>query len=327
MPEAPLAARWLDLQARGWLGGDAFATRGEELAAVRTVAAAGVGAGRVFDGHRNGLERLLVHRPDDVDRALRERLATGELALGVWGAEPNPGEGAPAVLDDVGATVTGVKTFCSGAGHVDLAIVLVRRHDGAPPTLPVLVDLRDAARISVDREWFASPALAESHSHRVVFDAAPVLATLGEEGTLTAEPWFSGDALRSTAVWAGAADAILARLVASRPADTAGDERLGRAAAIVATVDVWLAAALRAVDDAHEGGPVPTATVGALRIELTERLRELLRLAAEHRGSRGLATDTALGEARAGLDLLLLQHRLGPVAARLGRAAADAAER
>lgn len=327
MPEVPLGTTWRDLAARGWLRADAFEGRGDELAAVRSVAAGGLGAGRVFDGHRNALERLLVHRAEDIDAELRAELATGSLALGVWGAEPGPGDGAPAVLDDVGATVTGAKAFCSGAGHVDLAIVLVRRHDGAPPTLPVLIDVRDAQRVRVDRGWFASPALAESHSHHVEFDHAPVVATLGTEGTLTVDPWFSGDALRSTAVWAGGADTILDRLVETPPADAAAEERLGRAVAIIATVDVWLAAALGAVDDAHRDGTDPARTVGALRLELTERIRELLRIAAEHRGSRSLATDTVLGEARSGLDLLLLQHRLGPVAARLGRQGAEEAAR
>lgn len=325
MPEAPLGDAWTELAERGWLRADAFASRASELAAVRTVAARGLGAGRVFDGHRNALERLLVHRPADVDAGLRDAIAGGEVALGVWGAEPGPNDGPPAVLDAAGSTVTGAKTFCSGAGHVDFAIVLVRRRDGAPPTLPVVIDARDPECVQIDRGWFASPALAESHSHRVVFDRAPVVATLGEEGTLTAEPWFSGDALRSTAVWAGGADAVLGRLVGDPPTDPAGEERLGRATAILQTVDVWLDAARAAVDDAHETGDTAAPTVGALRLELTERIRELLRIAAEHRGSRSLATDTVLGEARSGLDLLLLQHRLGPVAARLGRQAAEAA--
>lgn len=327
MPEAPLADAWTELEARGWLNADAFPTRGDELAAVRAVAAAGLGAARVFDGHRNALERLLVHRASDVDGDLRDEVATGKLALGVWGADPGAGEGTPAVLDEDGASVSGVKVFCSGAGFVDLAIVLVRRRADARPTLPVLVDARDHMRVQIDREWFAAPALAESHSHRVSFDRAPILATLGEEGTLTQDPWFSGDALRSTAVWAGGADAIMAQLAAEAPADVAAEERIGRARAIVHTIDVWLEAALRAVGDAHDEGRTAAPTVGALRLELTERIRELLRLAAEHRGSRSLATDTVLGDARGGLDLLLLQHRLGPVAARLGRSAAEAVRR
>lgn len=319
VPEAPLEQSWAGLAGRGWLIATAFETRAAELRAVRQVAAIGLGAGRVFDGHRNALERLLVHRPEDVEASLREQVSTGDLALGVWGADPLPGDDLPAALDGGGRTVTGVKTFCSGAGFLDLALVLVRRAPEGPPILPVLIDLRDPEKVTVDPVWFASPALRESHSHRVVFREAPVLAVLGEEGTLSAEPWISGDALRSTAVWAGGADAVLGRLARNTPRDLAAEERLGRAAAIVGGIDAWLPAALAAVEGAHAGGPAPWPTVASLRLELTERIRELLRIAAEHEGSRGLVTDPVLIEARAGLDVLLLQHRLGPTAQRLGR--------
>lgn len=323
MSERLLADRWAELQRRGWLTGEAFASRGDELAAVRAIAGGGLGAGRVFDGHRNALERLLIHRPQDVPVQLREEISDGALRLGVWGADPGPADGDPAVLASDGRSVTGVKTFCSGAGWLDAAIVLVRRAAGAPPILPVVIDLRDARAAVVDRDWFSSAALPESHSHRVVFDQAPVLAVLGTEGTISEEPWISGDALRSSAVWAGAADAILAQMIASARDDDASHEMLGRARAIVGTVDAWLAVGLAAVEAAHQGGASSWPTIAALRLELTERLRSLLRLAAEHQGSRGLVTDDPLHEARAGLDILLLQHRLTPAAVRLGRETAS----
>ena len=319
MSETPLADRWQELQERGWLTADAFAGRDAELAAVREVAAGGLGAGRVFDGHRNALERLLLHRPQDVASGLRDEIASGALRLGVWGADPGPGDGPPAVLATDATAISGVKTFCSGAGWLDLAIVLVRRRPDAPPTIPVLVDLRSPRLASVDTAWFSSPVLRESHSHRVVFTEAPVLAVLGEESTLSEEPWISGDALRSSAVWAGAADAIVARMAANHRDDPAASEMLGRAQAIVGTVDAWLAAAVHAVESARDGGASPWAAVAAMRLELTERLRHLLRISAEHQGSRGLVSDDELQEARAGLDVLLLQHRLTPAAVRLGR--------
>lgn len=320
MPESLLAERWREVDKRGWLSADAFAARADELAAVREVARGGLGAARVFDGHRNGVERLLLHRPDDIDDDLRAQVAAGHLRIGVWGADPGPADGTPACLDAAAETVTGVKTFCSGAGHVDLAIVLVRRKPDGPPILPVLIDVRDPERAQVDTAWFSSPVLPESHSHRVVFDAAPVLAVLGSEGTLTADPWFSGDALRSAGVWAGAADTLVARMAAAGRNDPGAQETVGRAVAILGTVDAWLAAGISAVDQAHAGAAVdPWPVIAALRLELTERLRELMRLGAEHLGSRALVTDDAFHEARSGLDVLLLQHRLAPAAIKLGK--------
>ncbi|MDO9352170.1 MAG: hypothetical protein Q7T55_00655 [Solirubrobacteraceae bacterium] len=320
-------ATWATIRERGWLSAATLRGRGEELQAVREVASEDIALGRIFDGHRNALERLLAHRAADVDHDLRLSITAGDLALGVWGADPGPDDGPPAVLSDGpdGPRVDGVKTFCSGSGLVDQAIVLVRRSPTSPPILPVLVDLTDESTVTIDRSWFKTDAVRESRSDRVVFDGARVLAVLGKEGTLSEDPWISGDALRSTAVWAGGADAVLARLLhhaVARPGDAADEERLGRASAILATIDVWLAAGLAAVEAAHEGGPSPAPTIAAMRLELSNRIRELLALAAELGGSRALVADGKLAAARAGLDVLLLQHRLGPVAARRGRAAA-----
>ncbi|MEN0012315.1 MAG: hypothetical protein AAGC46_03055 [Solirubrobacteraceae bacterium] len=325
MAEAPLDERWAEIETRGWLTDRAFPSRAAELAAVRDVARGGLGAARVFDGHRNGLERILEHRPQDVPDGVRTDAAAGHLRLGVWGADPGPADGTPACLDPSGSSVTGVKTFCSGAGHLDLAIVLVRRTQDGSPILPVLIELRDTAAAQVDRTWFRGTVLQESHSHRVVFDRAPVVAVLGTEGTLVEDPWISGDALRSAGVWAGAADSIAAGLAGMA---TRGDDdatAAGRARAIVGTVDAWLAAGLAAVEDAHRTGSDPWPVVTALRLELTERLRALMRLAAEQHGSRGLVTDEPFAEARAALDLLLLQHRLAPVATKLGRRGSEQA--
>lgn len=322
-----LSIGWESLRERGLLAHGPLADRAAELAAVRAVAGTSLALGRVFDGHRNALERLLVHRPGDVPEAERQAAAAGDLALGVWGADPGPADGPPAVLADgpSGPVVQGVKTFCSGAGLLDRAIVLVRRAPKAPPILPVLVDLRAAGTIEIDRTWFSGDALRESRSDRVIFDGAPVLGILGEEGTLTADPWFSGDALRSAAVWAGGVDTILRRLAAhgaARALEPADLERAGRAAAIADTIDLWLAEGLRAVEAAHRGGPSPVPVLDALRLECSDRIRALLLLAAELTGSRGLVADADFSRARAGLDVLLLQHRLGSPAARRGRALA-----
>ncbi|MDQ8046319.1 MAG: hypothetical protein AAGC46_16235 [Solirubrobacteraceae bacterium] len=312
MAEAPLDERWRRLVEQEWTTADAFSTRAAELRAVRAVAAGGLGAGRVFDGHRNALERLMQHRPSDIPEDVRNRVSAGVLRLGVWGADPGPQDGTPACLNPDQQTVSGVKAFCSGAGHLDLAIVLVRRTPEGPPTLPALIDLREPERARVDLEWFRGSVLAQSHSHRVVFDRAPVVAILGEEGTLSQEPWISGDALRSAAVWAGAADTIAATVTAGAGRSDEAAAAAGCARAILGPVNTWLDAGLAAVNEAHEAGSDPWPVVAALRLELTERLRTLSRIAAEQHGSRGLATDETLAEARADLDLLLLQHRSRP---------------
>lgn len=332
-PPATAPRGWAAVVEAGLTAPEAFAGRAAELAGVRALARADLGLARVLDGHRNGLERVLRHRPQDVPDDVRDAVAGGGVPLGVWGADPRPGEGEPARLvagPDGREVVDGVKTFCSGAGVVQLALVLVRAAPDGPPDVLALVDVAAPGAAEVDRSWFRSPALRSSESHRVVLRRAPVLAVLGGPGALLREPWFSGDALRTAATWAGALDAVVAATVeafADRIPSDAEALLAGRMAAAHAAVDPWLDRACAAVEASHAaGGDVgadpaasPARTVLLARLEITERAREVLRLARELTGSWPVATDGPGARAARDLDLLLVQHRLTPAATRLGR--------
>src|SRR5919202_2310086 len=111
----------------------------EEWRVLRAVAKADGSVGRIFDGHLNAVERLAVAAPEPLRTRELEAVAAGELLLGVWGADPIPGEGPPAYLVETksGLVLEGVKTFCSGSTGLDRALVTVRSSRGAsgPPLL------------------------------------------------------------------------------------------------------------------------------------------------------------------------------------------------
>ena len=94
----------------------------EQLTVVRDVARADAAVARIVDGHLNAVERLAVHAEDPLRERELTAVAEERLRLGVWGADPRPGEGEPARIRDGG--LHGVKTFCSGAGGLQRAIVL-----------------------------------------------------------------------------------------------------------------------------------------------------------------------------------------------------------
>ena len=85
---------------------------------VRAVAQADGSVGRIVDGHYNAVERIELLAEEPLRSAHLEEVAAGRRWLGVWGADPAPGEGEPARIVRVGdeLTLEGVKTFCSGAG-------------------------------------------------------------------------------------------------------------------------------------------------------------------------------------------------------------------
>ena len=150
-----------------------------------------------------------------------------------------------------------------------------------------------------------------------------LLAVLGAPGELGREPWFSRDAIRTAAAWAGmadaAADAALADLAARGEPDDLRALGAGRIVTARATIDRWLEHAAAAAD------ADPQADLRGFSVQLREAIatagRTILDEAARACGSRPFATGTALDRARRDFELFVLQHRLDPMVARLGREA------
>jgi alkylation response protein AidB-like acyl-CoA dehydrogenase len=293
-----------------------------ELGLVRRVAQADGSVGRIFDGHLNAIERLVVHGPEELVESELRLVALGQLRGGVWGGGPAAGEGEPATVTerDGELFLTGVKTFCSGAGGINRALVLARgAHEGPP--LSVWVDLTDAG-VEIDTTWYRSAGLRASVSHRVVFHDVPVLAQLGPPGSIAAQPWFARDALRTAASWAGMADAALGGALGELAgrSDRGDIESLaaGRMMTAQRTISVWLDTAARAMDAVDPDLP-HIALHG--RVAIADACRMLLDEAARACGSRPFARGGTLDRARRDLEIFLLQHRLDPLLARSGEAA------
>lgn len=295
-----------------------------ELELVRRVARADGSVGRIFDGHLNAVERLLVQAPAQLREQELAAVRVGRLSAGVWGGDPRPGEGPPASVVTVGGeeVLRGVKTFCSGAGGLDRALVLARDLGGAPPAA-VWVDLRDSAHVEVDPDWYLGHGLRASVSHRVVFHDAPVIARFGGPGALGEQPWFARDALRTASTWAGMADAAVEAMLAElsdRPGRGAiEDLATGRVLTAQRTISLWIEAGARAMDSRADLAAVALHA----RVAIADQCRALLDEAARACGSWPFARGTTLDRCRRDLEVFLLQHRLDPLLASAGSAALD----
>ncbi len=292
-----------------------------EVRLVRAVAAADASTARILDGHLNGIERLMLTCPEPLRSAELTQIRERKLLLGVWGADPVAGEGPPARLEhgDGQLVLRGVKTFCSGAGGVQRALVLAVDHEGVRR----LLYLDTTSRVSIDRGWYRASGLRASESHRVEFHDTPVLALLGDPGELSREPYFSRDAIRTSATWAGLADSIMGETIAAldpERIDAVQAHALGRMRVAQSTIDRWLehtAASLSQPED-----PLPVLDPAVLAVECRVALYEAARLIASQAarvcGSWALIGASTLDRARRDLDLFLLQHRLDPKLTKLG---------
>jgi alkylation response protein AidB-like acyl-CoA dehydrogenase len=295
-----------------------------EVGLVRSLAAVDASSARILDGHFNGVERVALCAESSLRDLELEGVRTGELLLGVWGADPALSEGPPARIegDSAGELVLrGVKTFCSGAGGIQRALVVARDEAGARRL--AYVDVTRSVRI--DRTWYRASGLRSSESHRVEFQGAPVLAVLGEQDELMREPWFARDAIRTAATWAGIADGILeATLIAivEKDLDAVGLHALGHMRLARSTIDRWLDHTVTQLNAASESASSEGVRSSVeCRLALAEAARVVSAQAARIAGSRALVGGGRLDRARRDLDLFLLQHRLDPKLVELGERA------
>lgn len=332
-PDFPTDAFW-DLASTGALAMPAPETPNnsgrrdsftKEWRVLRAVARADGSVGRIFDGHLNAVERISALAPEPLRSQELEAVTSGEVILGVWGADPIPGEGPPARLSRDGTSISGVKTWCSGSTGVQRALVLVRSSDDKPGP-PHLAYVDTTTGMGVDRSWFKGAGMRASESHRVIFDDAPVLAVLGEPGELLREPYFARDAIRTAVTWAGmcdsAVDATLAILAAkngAREPDDLVSLAAGRILTAQGTIDRWLEYAAAEADNDPNASLAPFAT--QLRESVASSCRQVLDEAARAVGSHPFAVSGVLDLARRNLELFLLQHRLEPAVTRRGRKA------
>jgi alkylation response protein AidB-like acyl-CoA dehydrogenase len=299
-----------------------------ELELVRRVARADGSVGRIFDGHLNAVERLLVQAPAQLREQELVAVRAGRLRAGVWGGDPRPGEGPPATVVTVAGeeVLRGVKTFCSGAGGLDRALILARDPGGGPP-LAVWVDVRDRTHVEVDEDWYRAHGLRASVSHRVVFHDAPVIARFGAPGALGEQPWFARDALRTASTWAGMADAA-AEAVLTELSERPGRGPIeglasGRVMTAQRTISLWIEAGGRAMDSRADLAAVALHA----RVAVADQCGALLAEAARACGSWPFARGTTLDRCRRDLEIFLLQHRLDPLLAKAGSAALDQGRR
>jgi alkylation response protein AidB-like acyl-CoA dehydrogenase len=320
-PRFPLE-NFTDLAAAGALTTPSDGLAGE-VRLVRAVAAADASTARILDGHLNGIERLTLSAPEPLRSTELAQVHEGKLLLGVWGADPAAGEGPPARLEGHGDEVVlrGTKTFCSGAGGVQRALVIAADQDGSRR----LAYLDTTSRVNIDRGWYCASGLRSSESHRVEFHDTPVLALLGGPGELSREPDFSRDAIRTSATWAGLVDCILAETLATLdPArlDAVQAHGLGRMRVAQGTIDRWLEHTTTVLAKPEDTCVSVDPAVLAIecRVALYECALLLAGVAARVCGSRALIGASTLDRARRDIDLFLLQHRLDPKITKLGAA-------
>ena len=287
-------------------GGLAFAgpqdVAGTMLDALRLVGRADLSLGRVVEGHING---VLLFGWYGSDRQLN-RLAADlrrNRVFGVWATEPAPG----VVIDVTGseAALRGAKSFATGAGHIDRAIITARTGDRSQL---VVVPADRPERTDASGWTMRGMKGTLSGRYDLTGLSAAGDATLGAPGDYLREPRFTAGAWRFTAVQLGGIERIVG-LMRELMTETAREDPLQRvqfADAVVAarTAYLWVReAAVRAVGERDDAVPFALMTRGVVEragLDVMERATRVI-------GTRSCVTGTALDKAIRDLGLYLRQ--------------------
>ncbi len=243
----------------------AFVSLGDEDAAadllttLRFIGGADLSLGRIYEGHVNAAQLVQAYGSAAQREMLAHDLVAGRI-YGVWNTEPAPGMQIEQVAG--GHRLSGAKSFATGAGHIDKALITASRADGRKQM--VLANLSDTAA-RVDNSAWQVRGMRGTKSGTLDFDGMVVGddALIGRAGDYEQEPRFSAGAWRFTAVQLGAVEALVRHWRDHLVATNKADDPIQRArigAAIVATrsAGLWVERAARL---AESGSPHAIAHV------------------------------------------------------------------
>lgn len=228
--------------------------------ALSEVASHDLSLAKLFESHVDALAILKELGDTDV-------VPTGST-WGVWAAEPPDARVIISARKPERVTLTGKKSWCSGAAHLSHALLTVWAADGSGPFLAKVSLKQDGVSVSLDG-WNAV-GMAATGSVDVHFCAAS--ATLvGNAGAYLDRPGFWHGGAGIAACWYGGALRLAQCLrdVVSSPAARAGGNDVRHAA--LGKVDLALhqtAAMLRAAAMWIDAHPRDDASVLALRVRM-----------------------------------------------------------
>jgi len=179
------------------------------LDVLRLIGRADLSLGRLFEGHVNGLQLVATYGTDDQRRAMMRAVGDGAL-FGVWATEPTPGLRIVRLGADAWR-LDGRKSFATGAGHVDRALVTAQRDDGTKQL--VSVDLA-ADKHRADIAGWRVRGMQGTLSGLFDFSGIVVRgdSLIGGPDVYQTEPRFTAGAWRFTAVQLGAVEGLARHL-------------------------------------------------------------------------------------------------------------------
>lgn len=171
-----------------------------------------------------------------------------ERVLAVWAAE-HPDHTVTATSTTGKTRLHGTKSFCSGAGLVDDALLTVATSEGP---LLVLIPVADLEPERINTTGWVASALADVHTAVVDFTGLDIddAVVVGPPGWYLDRPGFWHGAIGPAACWGGAALGLVDHLTTHPPEEPHGRAHLGAAFSTAWAIKATLYTAGREADNA-----------------------------------------------------------------------------
>jgi alkylation response protein AidB-like acyl-CoA dehydrogenase len=275
------------------------------MEALRLVGRANLSLGRIFEGHVNGARLVDWYGDAAQRRTLTADLADGRL-FGVWNTEPQPGV---TIETSAGVrTLSGAKSYATGAGFIDRAVVTATDHEGRRQM--VIADGADPGR--ADLSAWRVRGMRATCSGLYDLTGLPVdrVTALGAPGDYSREPRFSAGAWRFTAVQLGGVERVLIllrdHLAAGSDVTPVASARFADALAGVRSAYLWVREAA-ALAESPDAGADAVAFVLMTRGVVEKAGLKVMEAATRTVGTKAFFEDHPLDRACRDLALYLRQ--------------------
>lgn len=252
--------------------------------------------GRIFEGHFNAWQLITEYaEPKQIEKLAVDALQRNHL-FGVWNTEA--GDGVKIIpLKTNKFRLEGAKTFASGIGFVNRPIVTGKLPDGG---WQMFVVHMDKVKTIIDDSWWKPLGMQSTRSFRIDFSGVEITEEdfIGKANDYYRQPFFSGGAIRFSAVQLGAAELLfdltrdfLREL--GRTNDPFQQMRLGEMSIAVESGSLWLKAATREFDKyLHERNELQIERAlhytGMMRTAIEQICQDIIIRCERSVGSRGL---------------------------------------
>ncbi len=266
--------------------------------------------GRILEGHVNALQLIYRHGSRaQITRAAHD-VREHACIFGVWNTEPSDGVRLEKVGSPHKYRMIGRKTFASGAGYIQRAVVTGDLSGGWQMAIVPL----DSSELIISRDAWQPIGMEASASYTVDFSQTELNpdALLGDSNDYYTEPFFSAGSVRFSAIQLGAAQALFDECRYFLTQQNRSDDpyhllRISKIACAVESGRQWIFSAAKYLENDAVPNTKMITFAHLTRSAIEQICLDIIQLVEQSIGARGLLDPHPFGRILRDLQMYLRQ--------------------